>query len=132
MIKSIRRHFLRDQAMSKTEKFIAVALAAAAVWMMSYNANARDVSLAWDASEGAATYNVYRSEQVNNAWGGWLMVGNGQTALTYVDTTAPDSCAMWVVTAVNDSGAESAASNPATDCPIVAMPPGPPMNIKIQ
>lgn len=118
--------------MSVTEKAIAAILAAVAIWMMSYNAHARDVSLAWDASEGAATYNVYRSEQTNNTWDGWIMIGSEQTALTYIDTTAPDACAMWVVTAVNDSGTESAASNPATDCPIVAVPPGPPMNIRLQ
>ena len=113
----------------------------AILYLIAPYAQARDVTLAWDASTNADAYNVWRAEWGFNAvldkdaWGAWQLIATSQTATTYIDTTAPELpvCAMWVVTATN-AYAESGASNVAEDenCPPVAPPPAPPMNTRIE
>ena len=107
-----------------------VVIILAILWLIAPYAQARDVTLAWDASTNADAYNVYRAERATNVWSAWQQIATNQSALTYTDTTAPAGCAMWVVTATN-TDAESGASNVATDCP-TSVPPAPPMQMRIQ
>ena len=110
-------------------------LALMSLFLLATAAQARDVSLAWDASTGADAYNVWRAEKVNGQWSAWELIASGQVGTSYVDTTAPNlpACLQWVVTATS-SNAESGASNAAEACPPppAPVPPAPPMQVRVQ
>ena len=112
----------------------------AILYLIAPYAQARDVTMAWDASTNADAYNVYRAEKVVDpadatkmVWDDWQVIATGQVGLTYTDTTAPLECeAIWVVTATNAT-LESGASNLLEDCPdtVASQPPAPPMNARL-
>jgi hypothetical protein len=81
------------------------------------------VSLAWQASSGAANYTVSRGMQS----GSYIVVASGLTAPSCVDTgLANGTTYYYVVTAVNSAG-ESAYSNEAVATPVAppALPAAP-------
>jgi hypothetical protein len=81
------------------------------------------VSLAWNASPGAATYRVYRSTTSGGPYGS---LATGLTATTHVDATVANGTTyFYVATAVN-AGGESPDSNQASATPSApTAPPAP-------
>ncbi len=76
------------------------------------------ITLAWNASAGAASYNVYRSNTHNGPYGKLDNV----TSAGYTDASATNGTTYYyVVTALNSTGQESGYSNEATATP------GPPL-----
>jgi fibronectin type 3 domain-containing protein len=84
------------------------------------------VSLAWSASSGAISYNVYRS---TTSGGPYSSIATGDTGTSYTDTAVANGTTYYyVVTAVNSAG-ESGYSNQATATPQAATAPNPPTNL---
>jgi acid phosphatase type 7 len=84
------------------------------------------VSLAWNASAGASTYNVKRS---TSSGGPYSTVATGVSSTTYLDTTAINGTTYYyVVSAVNAAG-ESGNSNEAIATPQAPTTPAAPTNL---
>jgi cellulose 1,4-beta-cellobiosidase len=68
----------------------------------------KKISLSWDASSGATSYNVYRSDSSS---GSFSNIATGVTSTGYSNTGLANGSTWWYyVTAVN-SGGESGSSN---------------------
>ena len=82
------------------------------------------VSLSWTASNGATSYNVYRS---TTSGGPYTQIATGVTTTSYTDTSVVNGTMYYyVVTAVNANG-ESGDSNQASatpTCSLAAVPTG--------
>ena len=78
------------------------------------------VSLAWDAADDAAGYNLYRSPL---SGGGWVKVNASLLTVTdFTDTGLRNGQSyFYVVTALDDEGNESAYSNEAAGLPAIAI-----------
>ena len=78
------------------------------------------VALAWNASSGAASYNVKRGTA---SGGSYTTLASGLSATNFTDTTASNGTTyFYVVTAVN-LGGESANSNETSATPSAPLPP---------
>ena len=76
------------------------------------------VSLLWNASTGAATYDVLRS---TTSGSGYTSVATGLTGTSYIDTGLTNDTAYYYVVTATNTGGTSANSNEATSTP-VALP----------
>jgi hypothetical protein len=73
------------------------------------------VTLSWDAVSGVSGYNVKRS---TTAGGPYITIATNVTDINYIDNTVTNGTTYYfVVTAVNESGIESANSNEASATP---------------
>jgi fibronectin type 3 domain-containing protein len=68
------------------------------------------VSLTWNASQGATSYNVYRG---NVSGGPYVQIASGIVATTYTDTQVGHSQTLYYVTTAVNAGNESRNSNEA-------------------
>lgn len=85
------------------------------------------VALSWQASTGAASYNVYRSL---TSHGTSTKIASGVTSTGYTDTGLTNGTTyFYYVTAVNTAG-ESTGSNEASATPMATLPPLPPTNVQ--
>jgi len=84
------------------------------------------VSLSWNASSGAASYNVKRA---TTSGGPYTTIATDVTSTTYNDTTVVNGTTYYyVVSAVNAAG-ESPNSNEASATPQAPQPPAAPTNL---
>ncbi|MCC5468660.1 LamG-like jellyroll fold domain-containing protein [Pelosinus baikalensis] len=82
---------------------------------LTASAGDSQVSLSWNAVEGAASYNVKRS---TTAGGPYTTIATNVTGASYVDSTVTNGTTYYyVVTAVDSNGNESASSNEASATP---------------
>jgi subtilisin family serine protease len=95
--------------------------------LTSATGNAR-VSLAWNASSGATTYNVKRS----TASGGETTVASGVTTTAYVDNSVANGVTYFYVVSAANAAGESANSNEvfATPTAPVTVAPAAPGSVK--
>ena len=76
---------------------------------------AMDVTLQWDPNSepDLAGYNIYQADRMGNLTGAWNKIGTSSTT-GYVVTGLPDTQNFaWLVTAYDNAGNESFASNMA-------------------
>jgi hypothetical protein len=89
---------------------------------LTATADDSQVTLSWNAVEGAASYNVKRS---TTAGGPYATIATNIPDTSYLDTTVANGTTYYyVVTAVDSSGNESANSNEASATPVAAQVPG--------
>jgi hypothetical protein len=90
---------------------------------LAATADNNQVNLTWNASSGAASYNVKRATV---SGGPYTTIATGVTATSFTDNTAVNGTTyFYVVTAVNAAG-ESSNSNQASATPQPPAPPNPP------
>lgn len=80
------------------------------------------VTLTWNASTGATSYNMYRSTSSGGTYS--KINGSAITSTTYTDTTAVNGTTYWYKVTSVDAGGESSESGSVSATPI-APPPAP-------
>jgi hypothetical protein len=78
------------------------------------------VTLTWDPVPGAAGYNVYRSQSSSITVGDPRIARNVQTHIYIDKNVVADNQYWWIVTALDQNGAESPASDSVSAKPIAA------------
>ena len=82
-------------------EFTLVALTPAAPTLTASAAGATSVTLAWDAVDGADSYELWRWQD-----GAWTQIGGALTATTYTDSALASATKYWyIMRAVNTAGA---------------------------
>ena len=84
------------------------------------------VSLGWNASAGASTYNVKRS---TTSGGPYSVIATGVTSTSYVDMTAGNGTTYYYVVSAENGVGESGNSNEASATPQAPTPPAAPTNL---
>lgn len=87
------------------------------------------VTLAWTASPGATSYNVYRADAAAQPLANMTKVGSGIGATAFNAAGANDTQWYFRVTAVN-SGGESPPSDEVSATPLLALAPAAPTGVK--
>ena len=101
-----------------------------AIMLWASSLYARDVSLEWDANTepDLAGYNIYQAPRMGNLTGAWVKIDSSSTT-GYIVTGLPDGQNFaWLVTAYDEAGNESFASNLAELYD--RTPPANPMNLR--
>jgi fibronectin type 3 domain-containing protein len=94
---------------------------------LTATAGDRRVTLTWNASTGATSYNVKRA---TSAGGAFTVIASGVTALTYGDTSVANGTTYYYAVSAVNSGGESANSTTVSATPVApVVPPNPPTGL---
>jgi hypothetical protein len=94
---------------------------------------AKDVTFVWDPNTepDVAIYTVYQADRMEDKTGPWQIIGTvNHPTVTYTTTVADVGNFAWYITATDESGNESLASNMVELYDRV--PPSGPMNLRKQ